>query len=141
MKTYQHFAKVLLTLLGDSHAVRIINEPFMPLCVEDIGPNGDRNRQISICHYGKQNGDPMRDPEMIFSLTIWDDGSTFAEPTYFRNDYVGLEQEVYICDENGKRTHVRTSLKRELKSFARTWFKNIKDQGFLKSDVTREVIS
>jgi hypothetical protein len=25
---------------------------------------------LSVCHYGEQNGDPMRDPEMYFELGI-----------------------------------------------------------------------
>ena len=61
-----------------------------------------------------------------------------AEPVSFRNDYVGLFQEVYRYDAAGKKTHVNASLKKELKSFAHTWFRNLKDQGFLDPQATRE---
>ena len=47
--------------------------------------------------------------------------------------YMGLFQEVYRYDDTGKKTHVKTRLKAEVKSFARTWFKNLKDQGFLST--------
>ncbi len=92
MKTYQHFATVLTGLLGADTAVRLTVSGFMPLSVEDIGQSGDGNRLISICHYGEQNGDLMRDPEMVFEVHAWPDSST-AEPLSFRNDYMGLLQE------------------------------------------------
>lgn len=136
MKTYQSFAKALLTLLGTDTAVRIRVEGYMPLSVEDIGQSADGNRLISICHYGEQNGDPMRDPEMVFELFTHGEASA-AEPLSFQNDYMGLFQEVYRYDDTGKKTHVKTCLKAELKSFARTWLKNLKDQGFLGDTAIR----
>ena len=51
---------------------------------------------------------------------------------------MGLFQEVYRYDDTGKKTHVKTRLKAELKSFARTWFQNLKDQGFLGDTAIRE---
>lgn len=140
MKTYQQFAKQLLELLGDSDAVRITVDGFMPLTVEEIHPTAEGHCQISIAHYGKQNGDLMRDPEMIFELHPWDEGF-YAEPVYFRNDYAGLEQFVYTVDEYGKKTHVHPGLKRELKSFARMWFRNLRAQGFFDREAGRELLS
>ena len=140
MKTYQHFASVLTQLLGNDAAVRITAEGFMPLSVEHIGRSAEGNRLIAICHYGEQNGDLMRDPEMVFELFTHGEFSA-AEPLSFQNDYMDLLQEVYRYDEAGKKTHVNTRLKAELKSFARTWFINLKDQGFLDDTVTRERLS
>ena len=137
MKTYQSFAKALLALLGTDTAVRIRVEGYMPLSIEAIGTSADGNRLISICHYGEQNGDLMRDPEMVFELFTHGETSA-AEPLSFQNDYVGVFQEVYRYDESGKKTHVKTRLKAELKSFARTWFTNLKDQGFLGETAIRE---
>ena len=137
MKTYQSFAKALLTLLGTDTAVRIRVEGYMPLSVEDIGQSADGNRLISICHYGEQNGDLMRDPEMVFELFTHGEASA-AEPLSFQNDYMGLFQEVFRYDDTGKKTHVKTRLKQELKSFARTWFTNLKEQGFLGETAIRE---
>ncbi len=79
----------------------------------------------------------MRDPEMVFELFAHGEASA-AEPLSFQNDYMGLLQEVYRYDESDKKTHVNTRLKAELKSFARTWFKNLKDQGFLGETAIRE---
>ena len=68
MKIYQQFATVLTSLLGADRAVRLTVPGFMPLSVEDIGQSADANRLISICHYGEQNGDLMRDPDMVFEV-------------------------------------------------------------------------
>ena len=140
MKTYQSFAKALLTLLGADTAVRIRVDGHMPLSIEAIGTSADGNRLISLCHYGEQNDDLMRDPEMVFELFTHGEASA-AEPLSFQNDYMGFLQEVYRYDESGKKTHVNPRLKQELKSFARTWFTNLKDQGFLGDTATRERLS
>jgi hypothetical protein len=137
MKTYQHFATVLAQLLGTDTAIRLTVSGYMPLSVEDIGQSADGNRLISICHYGEQNGDLMRDPDMVFEVYASPAPAT-AEPLSFRNDYMGLMQEVYRYDDDGKKTAVNPKLKQDLKSFGRTWFQNLKDQGFLNDTANRE---
>lgn len=132
MKTYQHFASVLAQLLGNDTAIRLTVNGYMPLSVEDIGQSGEGNRLISISHYGEQNGDLMRDPEMVFEIHTYATPH-MAEPLSFRNDYMGMMQEVYRYDDHGKKTHVNARLKADLKSFARTWFSNLKEQGFLSA--------
>ena len=139
MKTYQHFAKVLSDLLANDTAIRLTVTGYMPLSVEDIGQSAEGNRLVSICHYGEQNGDLMRDPDMVFEFHQWPDALA-AEPLSFRNDYMGILQEVYRYNDEGKKTHVNTKLKAELKSFARTWFSNLKQQGFLTA-AQRETLS
>ncbi len=42
--------------------VKIPNPPYMTLTVENIGPGPRNLPALSICHYGEQNGDAMRDP-------------------------------------------------------------------------------
>lgn len=130
-KTYQHFAKVLTELLGIDTAIRLTVTGYMPLSVEHIGQSAEGNRLIAISHTGEQNGDLMRDPEMVFEIHA----HGVAEPLSFRNDYMGMMQEVYRYDDSGKKTHVNARLKQDLKSFARTWFKNLKDQGFLSTAI------
>ena len=49
------------------------------------GPSG--LPAVSITHYGEQNGDLIRDPEMGFELRD-NELSAF----YYRNDYVGVQQ-------------------------------------------------
>ena len=119
-KTYQHFAKILTDLLGSDTAIRLTVEGYMPLSLEHIGQSAEGNRLIAISHTGEQNGDLMRDPEMVFELHA----HGMAEPLSFRNDYMGMMQEVYRYDDSGKKTHVNARLKQDLTSFTRTWFKN-----------------
>ncbi|MDH5641967.1 MAG: hypothetical protein OEY28_11795 [Nitrospira sp.] len=137
MKTYQSFAKALLTLLGDAEAVRITSDGFMPLSIERIGNDADGRDMIALSHTGEQNGDLMRDPEIVFVLHQGPDGH-YAEPISFRNDYAGTMQDVYVYDDNGRRTHVHAVRKAELKSFCTMWFRNLKQQGFLSTGANRE---
>lgn len=81
----------------------------------------------------------MRDPDIVFLFHELPDGP-IAEPISFRNDYMNLHQEIYLYDNAGKRTYVRPGLKRELKAFSRTWFKNLHAQGFFSSEVKREQV-
>jgi hypothetical protein len=131
MKIYQEFAKNLTQLLGGATAVRITVPGYLPLSVEEIGRSEDGRRLVSLCHYGEQNGDLMRDPDIVFLLHDLPDG-TLAEPISFRNDYLGIEQEVYRYSADGIRTHVAPTLKRDLKDFAQTWFTNLHQQGFFQ---------
>jgi len=140
MNSYQEFATYLDQLLGGVHAVRIAVSGYMPLSVEEIGSSGDGDRLVSLCQYGEQNGDLMRDPDIVFLFHNLPDGMA-AEPVSFRNDYLGIVQEVYRYDETGRRTYVVPSLKQELKEFAESWFANLKDHGFFGSTAVREILS
>ena len=113
---YKRMEKLGFFEMTEQH-VKIENGSFMDLTVEKIG-----NNEISICHYGEQNGDLMRDPEMI--VKIYPD--LFAvEATYFRNDYIGTEQFVYPTKET-----VNLRLKKELNKFLETWLNNLRKQGY-----------
>ena len=140
MKLYQAFATDLNHLLNDARAVRITVSGYLPLSVEEIGSSGDGYRLVSLCHYGEQNGDLMRDPDIIFLFHNGPDGVA-AEPVSFRNDYLGLSQEVYRYDETGRRTHVVSSLKQDLKEFAQAWFAVLREQGFFASTAVRDILS
>lgn len=64
----------------------------MTLTVENIGPGPRNLPALSICHYGEQNGDAMRDPEMCFEMEIEDGEVKAIHPYSYRNDYAGIEQ-------------------------------------------------
>ena len=140
METYVECAKLLDELLAGARAVRITVPGYLPLSVEEIGTSRDGHRLVSLCQYGEQNGDLMRDCDLVFMVTDLPDGVA-AEPVSFRNDYLGLSQEVYRYDETGRRTHVVSSLKQDLKEFARAWFVTLRDQGFFASTAVREILS
>ena len=49
--------------------LKIDNSPFMELVIEAVDESGPCGLPaISVAHYGKQNGDAMRDPEMCFEV-------------------------------------------------------------------------
>ncbi len=140
MEAYLECAKLLDELLAGARAVRITVPGYMPLSVEEIGISGDGHRLVSLCQYGEQNGDLMRDCDLVFMVTELPAGAA-AEPVSFRNDYLGIVQDVYRYDETGRRTYVLSSLKQELKEFARAWFVTLRDQGFFSATAVRDILS
>lgn len=116
-------SKIVNCLSGGSHFKLSRNKIYMALSIENIGCYHGHENAISLAHYGEQNGDLMRDPEMIFVL-----GNGAYCPVYFRNDYAGVEQDVFDYDEAGKIRGIKLKLQNELASFANTWMNNIKDQ-------------
>jgi len=93
------------------------NPTFMPLSIEKLTPT-----IISICHYGEQNGDLMRDPEMLFQKD--ESGDYF--PYYFRNDYLGVEE--FISAFLGHIEKADEKRQRAQAEFANVWMQNIKSQ-------------
>ena len=112
--------------------LKIENPPFMALVIEatpEPGPCGGPS--ISVAHYGEQNGDLMRDPEMCFELSKPPLCSLALSSFYFRNDYLGIEQwSRFVRDEQYS---VNAELYRQHEEFARMWDKNIRVQGFLEA--------
>jgi hypothetical protein len=112
--------------------IHIDNEPWMTLDIEEIqqaGPNGLPT--LSLAHYGSQNGDLMRDPEMLFEmegtgseLKLW--------PYYWRNDYLGIEQYSSYRNEAG-RLIVNISMRQQHRMFAAMWSRNLRAQGFIEA--------
>jgi hypothetical protein len=108
---------------------------YMPLVAEEIGASADGRRLAALAHTGVQNGDVMHDPEIVFEFH-----ALGAEPISFRNDYVGAHDEVYAYDDAGRPTGVYPKRRAELVSFMRTWFRNLRAQGFLGKRARRELI-
>lgn len=100
---------------------------YTPLSIESIGPGPRNMPALSVCHYGKLNGDAMRDPEMCFEVEV-DGGQYEFRPYYYRNDWVGIEQESVTYE--GK---IDARLVAEHTAFAQMWFRNIEGQGFHKA--------
>ncbi len=100
----------------NSHRIFDSKSGFMPVHIERIG-----KWDYSIAHYGKQNGDLMRDPEVVFHV---DHGKIY--PIYWRNDYVGLEQFSAVLKNDI--WEVKPKMQADHKNFANTWLKNIKEQ-------------
>ncbi len=111
-------------------SLRIENPPYMALVIEatdESGPCGLPS--ISVCHYGEQNGDLMRDPEMCFELGLA--GGAHLSPFYYRNDYLGVEQ----WSRTIERDHYvyLANLHDQQERFAKQWDNNLRLQGFAEA--------
>ena len=107
--------------VGDSKRVAA-NDSFMAVVVECIGLHA-KGRVFSIAHYGEQNGDLMRDPDVTFLLGR--DGK--VHPLSYLNDYVGIEEVAVEFGEGGKLRVVDRKL-HELVEFCNGWMKSINEQ-------------
>jgi hypothetical protein len=107
--------------------LKIENAPYMALVIEATGESGPSGLPaISVAHYGEQNGDLMRDPEMCFELASAE--GPHLDPFYFRNDYIGVEQWSRTI-ERGHNIHL-SRLHEQHKQFAKEWDNNLRLQGF-----------
>jgi hypothetical protein len=108
--------------------VKIPNPPYMPLVIEAVDESGPSGLPaISVCHYGEQNGDAMRDPEMCFELGFA--GGAHLIPFTWRNDYAGVEQ---VCRAVIDGRYVALlELQKQHEQFARMWVNYLRSQGFL----------
>jgi hypothetical protein len=125
--------KTILDLLrragGLHHGLylKIDNPPYMELVIEAVDESGPMGLPtLSVAHYGIQNGDLMRDPEMCFELGLA--GGIHLDPFYWRNDYAAVEQ----WSRNivgGHYIHL-VQLHEQHKRFAMAWDTNLRSQGF-----------
>lgn len=112
--------------------IHIDNPPWMSLDIEEIGISGPNGLPtISVAHYGQQNGDAMRDPEMLFEMRRDGDEITLS-PYYWRNDYLGIEQ-YSDCRDDQQKLFTLAELKRRHEQFARLWDKNLRAQGYYQA--------
>ena len=114
--------------------LRIENPPFMRLVIEVVGtpfPNG--TCEVSVAHYGEQNGDQMRDPEITFLVTPSIEGEWQWEPLTFTNEYIGIYQVAAEYDNVGQLRVRDAKLLREIDEFAEMWDRNVKRQGFTEA--------
>jgi hypothetical protein len=112
--------------------LKIENPPYMALVIEAVPEPGPLNLPtISVAHYGEQNGDLMRDPEMCFELSKPPLSGFAVSAYYYRNDYMGVEQ--FSRYRDGTNYVFVPDLCEEHDTFSRLWDKNIRDQGFLEA--------
>jgi len=101
----------------------IANSPaFMAVHVENIG-SCELGPMFSVAHYYEQNGDLMKDPDMVFIKS--QEGDYY--PIEFQQDNLGIYQRA-VEWEGGKVKSFIPKLQQDLAKFAATWMRNIKDQ-------------
>jgi hypothetical protein len=112
--------------------LKIENRPYMALVIEAIPEPGPLGLPaISIAHYGEQNGDLMRDPEMGFELSKPIGGELTLDPYSWRNDYAAVEQ-FSRAIVSGNYVAL-PSLHKQHECFAALWDKNLRLQGFAEA--------
>lgn len=105
---------------------RFTADGYMDLSMEMLGYTDHKGRPVFyMAHFGEQNGDLMADPSMDFSVDF--DAGTI-EPLTFRNDYLGVFDQVYIT-RDGQQLYSKR-LRSELDDFLWHWLQNIQEQGF-----------
>ena len=123
----------ILTKAGGWHPglyLKIDNAPYMELVIEAVDESGPCGLPaLSVCHYGKQNGDAMRDPEMCFELGFA--CGAHLEPYYWRNDYVGVEQWSRFIRDSDYCYHRQLFMQHV--DFAKVWDRNLRSQGFAEA--------
>jgi len=111
--------------------LRIENPPFIRLVIEVIGgPYPNRAYEVSVAHYGEQNGDAMRDPEITFLVVPSAEGTTWT-PLTFENSYLGAYQVVAEVGREGLIKAKQSRAMNDLRNFANKWDLNLKQQGFM----------
>jgi hypothetical protein len=110
--------------------IRLENPPYMRLVIEHIGQGPRGLPAIAVAQYYEQNGDAMRDPEIVFEVNP--DAWMTREwcPVSYRQDNLDIYQEAVFLVDTGK-PMIRPKLLRDLKAFAREWDRNIEQQRFL----------
>lgn len=132
--SYSEFYQAILALIGgdmeqflrDGDEIVLQREPYIPLFIRNLGL-----RRVSIAHHAMPEPglecDQLCDPEVVFEIK---ENVAIAEPLSWRNDYAGIETQVYIYDEFGEKTHIKPKARASIVSFCRTWFWNMSLQGF-----------
>jgi len=112
--------------------LKIENAPYMALVIEATGESGPSGLPaISVAHYGEQNGDLMRDPEMCFELSKPPLCRLELSSWYYRNDYLGVEQYSRFRDESNY--IFVPDMYEQHEKFAELWDRNLLDQRFLEA--------
>jgi hypothetical protein len=110
--------------------LRLENPPFMRLVVEVIGGRYENGGyEVSVAHYGEQNGDAMRDPEITFLVVTSGEVTTWT-PLTFENSYMGCYQVVAEVTQEGRLRVKNAAMLHDLRDFANQWDCNLKEQGF-----------
>ena len=118
--------------------LRLKNEPWLALVVERHGD------EVSVTHYIEQNGDLLRDPEMVFSLRA----VTVAMPQF--EGWVPLTTEpggfgrVYPTikhDAEGKLAGYYPRAMKDAYAFSALWARNLRSQGFVHRYTAGEIES
>jgi len=117
-----------------ANPIRIDNDPYERLCIEAVGIGPRGLEQISICHYFEQNGDLVQDPDLV--VEVIPDAAGMVPGDVKEYGIVSIQHPfgpaIHACwvDDRGRVTVDERRL-RDIRSFARIWDRNLREQGFL----------
>lgn len=117
-RIYENLATISPEILtGEMNYVKLEAGPgMMPLTIEQIGSN-----RIAMMHYYTQNGDLMRDPDMVIDI----DREAFTATAYsYQQDNLGQ----YQCVDTEK--GIDTRLRKSLDGMLEQWTDNIIKQDY-----------
>jgi hypothetical protein len=129
MKSINDKATAIMNQLTESlneedRSRKIDNTPgYMATCVELIQQTNS-GPLFSVAHYFEQNGDLMRDPDMVFIRC--QDNKYY--PVSFQQDSLGIYQEVVLFDIFTTPQVNDEECQRQLAEFANGWMLNIQQQ-------------
>ena len=139
LTTTRVFSALLKTVAGNDYK-KLISEGFMPLTIEKLDdalvtPWGV-GTSYSLCHYYEQNGDLMRDPEMLFIVVdnrkeACDYENLHIYLKMYQQDNLGIYEESIAIAAGRATTYIR-AWQAAHTHFAQRWLSNIKEQGFLE---------
>lgn len=141
MKTASEMQKVITALaqkhdfnLNQSGCSLVLQLPgFMPLVIERITLN-----EVSVCHYYQQNGDMMRDPEVVFFTGYFFTGDKQWVPISFEQLPGTYQVAATLTDDHKAIEKVAPRQQADLASFCRMWARNLKHQGWLEHGIRKE---
>ncbi len=133
-------AKTLATLITAAEAntakpgyLKLDNSQgaFMPVTVERVGD--ETNTELwSVAHYYTQNGDAMRDPEIVYAVPVVNGSRLFnyAYPVEFTQDGMPASwaYQRLVEFEGGKPVRFTPGRQASAATFTTTWMRNIKAQ-------------
>lgn len=108
--------------------IRLENPGYMRLVIERVGIGPHSGDLVSVAHYYEQNGDAMRDPEIVFEVEPL--GWT---PVEYTQDNLAVYQRLVWTDPETKEIICAPRALKSVKEFAEMWDTNLREQGFIKA--------
>lgn len=99
---------------------------FMPLHIEYVGKGPRGGMMVSVMHTFEQNGDLMRDPDLVAELML----SGEWLPISYRQDSLGVFQDAVLPE--GDQILVNTRLAQSISQFMVVWDMAIGQQGYVE---------
>jgi hypothetical protein len=116
-----------LTHVEDHRTIDNAPGSFMAVHLELIGRTV-AGPLFSVAHYYEQNGDLMKDPDMVFLRG--QDGEYY--PVEFQQDNIAFYQRAIEFDDKGKISRYSPAIQADMAEFANTWMMNILMQQNIK---------